>query len=867
MTRGLGGRPPGGFWRGHIEAVACLYSGVGQTRLREAILRAWSRGDRVLRLEVGLLHIFGQARRVRVDTAAGFPVVDTSNGWTTLDDGVFAAKGSLRHRARGGVQVLDLARAEEVDVSAWLGLSPTVVQLETLGLRPAPPPVVEPTKVEIDLRARAGVDEPDPKKRARFQAAAEALSGRSRAIPSPIRAEDRAGPGAASGLWGALKSFSGGRVGHEGGAASSGSGATDAGTAESGGRSGVSLGARLRTFFTGSGWLFDRHRRVLDELARQFKNGDLDEALRNAIPLGTGGDATHLAETPNLSGRAELKVGPRASGSGAILAEEDQLRRLRDHYRAAFRHLSREGRHQEAAFVLAELLGEEAEAVAYLERAKTFRLAAELAEAREMDPALRVRLWVRAGDWSRAIRLAVRYQCFAVAAAALADRDATAHHDLKRAWAGYEMEVGNIAGAVKILAPSGFPESWFDQALALGGVTAARVLPMCLTRDPGRYESVRSMLEGWLERPDAPLRELCEAANDAEVDPELKRGLLSHGLRRMLAKGIASPPPLGSIEAWLQASQDDVLQATWPRGTISWRPGYGDSGNRAVSADDRGTTRVLDAVRLQSERWVVALGEGGLLVLAPDGRRLAHRSEAVHRLVMASAGHRALGLTRRGAYVQISEIDLATFSMTLRTELELTTFDPVYDGREWAIGLGAESEAALLSLSDPIPAVVWRSRSRGALQVAREGQRLRQLRVEGEEAWLETFDLGAGRLEHRQEVELGARHQLLPRFGRVTYRDGHLESRAGGDSWLAYVEHVELLSGTHSVWAWVEPSAEGGRVVNLRGFRAGDPLCQLSLPDADHAGVHEHAGGITVYDEFGRLEHSKDGAWIASIRL
>jgi len=62
----------------------------------------------------------------------------------------------------------------------------------------------------------------------------------------------------------------------------------------------------------------------------------------------------------------------------------------------------------EAAFVLAELLHADVEAIALLERHGRLRAAAELAEARPVPPALAVRAWLLAGDAARSPRRSIR---------------------------------------------------------------------------------------------------------------------------------------------------------------------------------------------------------------------------------------------------------------------------------------------------------------------------------------------------------------------------------------------------------------------------------------------------------------------------
>ncbi|MCB9564905.1 MAG: hypothetical protein H6708_31350 [Kofleriaceae bacterium] len=162
-----------------------------------------------------------------------------------------------------------------------------------------------------------------------------------------------------------------------------------------------------------------RHAAYLRETLELFDRGDLDEALRRrAVPLGGGGGgpselalglpARRDALTPSMAG---------AGGGAAIPVALDAIRLLRDRYEAARQRLLREGRVEEAAFVVADLLVDPAAAVALLERHGRAWLAAELAEARGLDPALVVRQWFLAGEPARAAQLAWRTGTFADAVA------------------------------------------------------------------------------------------------------------------------------------------------------------------------------------------------------------------------------------------------------------------------------------------------------------------------------------------------------------------------------------------------------------------------------------------------------------------
>ncbi len=135
-----------------------------------------------------------------------------------------------------------------------------------------------------------------------------------------------------------------------------------------------------------------RHADYLRETLAMFDRGELDEALRRAIPLGgeDGGASGLAVALPSPRGALSPSLA-QLGGGAAFPAVAAAIAQLRQRYQAARDRLLLDGRIEEAAFVVADLLGDPAAAVALLERHGRARLAAELAEARGLDATLVVR--------------------------------------------------------------------------------------------------------------------------------------------------------------------------------------------------------------------------------------------------------------------------------------------------------------------------------------------------------------------------------------------------------------------------------------------------------------------------------------------
>ena len=97
----------------------------------------------------------------------------------------------------------------------------------------------------------------------------------------------------------------------------------------------------------------------------------------------------------------------------------------------SFERLEAQGRIEEATFVLAELLKNNAEAVDFLAKHGRYRLAAELAEARNLPKETIVRQWYLAGEKMRAVRLAILHNCFEYAVTKLEQENSETGAELR----------------------------------------------------------------------------------------------------------------------------------------------------------------------------------------------------------------------------------------------------------------------------------------------------------------------------------------------------------------------------------------------------------------------------------------------------
>ncbi|WP_030393064.1 bpX6 domain-containing protein [Kitasatospora purpeofusca] len=689
--------------------------------------------------------------------------------------------------------------------------------------------------------------------------------------------------------------------------------------------------ARLTLRTPAAHLLHHRHARYLRDLTRAFEQHRWDDALRDALPLADRERGDTAAGRPWFSlalpkrFAGQLRPTPHPVGPAATNAFSGRTvhQHLTELYRAAAERLERQGRFDEAAFVLADLLAAPAEAVALLERHDRLTQAAELAEGRELAADLVVRLWWRSGDRARAVRTAHRRGAFATAVERLAATDPQAARALRAAWAEHCRAAGDRLGAVEA--------AWPDEALrpsvaadlrdavALGGPTRGRALPHLL-----------AMPQLFVLEAGSATRALARAVLDGDGDPNATgRSVLAATLARLPAADPATDRELATAAARaavrdgglgggvaehslfdrLLARADPLTAADLPRPRPLPRPVGAAPAYTAV--DRPGTLPVLDAVLLASGSLLVACGQAGARLLAPDGRTRAHWDTPTDRLVLADHGGGALLVTDHGPdLLGLAHLDLATRTVRPWTTLRARHLAPSYDGHR--LIAAADGGIVVLDTTAPRPVAVWRElggeerllggitrTAGGCAALVRSPSTARSPLTE---VW--RWDLPGWELRARQRVD-DALTDLLSRTDPADTPDpvvlaagglltveplpaGLLDPDGGIASedrtvlrWTADLPEAELTvdgramlgpaaDGDH--WALTVPTPDG---TGLRAYAGTGPCSEpgptVLVPNAagDRIGVRHHAGAVTYWHRSGRvLATSADGTTLlANLRV
>lgn len=838
-------RPRALVHRGHVAASGVLFGSgwLDEATRRARIVMHARDGATVLALGDKLLVRFMSPRRLDADHCEGTPL--TARGGSLVAIPMTAgehARLDLDHsppalvHARGGVvHVESLANAAVVDLATWLDVAEwTVVPARSLGAPPVVARAVIVDGADGDApSARVILGDKIPKPSPQREALLAALGG------------ERSEP-VGDGLLGVIGRWLSGLFASEPQQALPPS--------RSSTRSGTPSGDVAVP--TGPGWMARMFTRLvlgsplariigrrqaeyLGKTLRMFERGELDEALRHAIPLGSMPGAAEYKPT-SLSvptPRMELRLsGARVSASSSLKVGDDLLEHMRTIYRNAAHQLELAGRYEEAAFVLFELLGNDDAGVAMLERNGKLELAARMAESRGLAPGIVIRLWFLAGKPIDAVRVAVRTGAFADAITRLERGHAELAMRLRILWGERLASSGDYAAAFDAVSSvahaEGLAHRWLDLAITFGGPTGARLLAKKVELGGARLD------------PDALRDVVRDMVDDRSDEGRQLRGILGHHWPRPAADGPARDVGRTLLRHLMLDAYDsgNATTAVALRDrlgdallsvdgvTMALSPGSRlDPRSRVFEGRERGLQSIHDAVALPRGRFLLALGEAGIVLVDRDGRRLRHYEHPATRLLVSDNGSRVITCIRRGnpeeAPAALGRIDLVSGRAEPWCHARFLGHADTHDGAQWF--LTEHDAVAAVDVQASGLSVLWRvSKLVGkAMAVARTSKLMSFVTVDHDARVAEVWTYAHGvemRLDRRQPIE-------LPKGTFVTRATVH----ANG----AVILELAANEGgpAQRLLAW-QP---GGRIVEAR-LRLLDPEANdLAAPRSPHTRATE----------------------------
>lgn len=531
------------------------------------------------------------------------------------------------------------------------------------------------------------------------------------------------------------------------------------------------------------GW---RQSAYLRRMMQRFEEDDPLEALRHALPIDRIGASLGQAfGTPGR--RDDLRLGGQAGASVDIGLDDGTTQHLRDLYRRTFERLDRDGRIDEAAFVLGELLNARQECLDYLERHGRHLQAAELALTWEMPGATAVRLLLLAGDEARALQVARRDGEFAQAVAALEKTHPALANRLRLHWGEALADRGDWLAAVDAVWPVAEARN-----LAIGWLRIAE--------DAGETLSARALVRRAIVLADTPvvhadrLRALARPGGDAidvavaaDARSALADALVETGARTPAIAAIASAllPAIAADRAagrnalgksklnkLRDKCDDPLLRAdlpAWSLPPIVEQPAlWARSSPIVLTAPAPGLMPILDAAPLPDREVLLALGEAGVVQVDARGRVRHRHAVPADALVVADNGQVALAVARREGVSRISRLDLVRQTCTDLGSLRIDAHASRFDGAAWSVV--ADNRILVIDTARSLRDVVWHVGDLpGRLVVAQYSathESYLMVTPDGFEAW--TYHLPGRRLGYRDRIEIDpTRPLLLQPYGRA----------------------------------------------------------------------------------------------------
>ncbi|MDK2123439.1 bpX6 domain-containing protein [Parachitinimonas caeni] len=629
--------------------------------------------------------------------------------------------------------------------------------------------------------------------------------------------------------------------------------------------------------------LANYHVRYMREMLQMFEDGDLEKALRHAVPLGESQPMSGQA-LGNPQARKDLSLS-RVSGAGGAGYNfgEEFSQHLAATYRRAFEKLDREGRVDEAVFVLAELLQSRSEALDYLERKERVKQAAELALAWDMPVHTIVRLHCLADDWRTAIAVARRDNAFEAAVSLLATKWPDASRRLRVEWAQSLADRGQWLEAVDTLWPveqeRNLAIRWLESAEKAEGQLAARALvqraclvPATLQTHVERIARLRNDPEAYAERTALALA-LIELKAPNTACRRLAKAILP-ALMVDIAQTRASFHRQ-QLYVLIQLSGDELLKADLPRQPFpeASRPQALASRKDTAhwQAPPAGNQAILDAAVLADGQFLLALGEAGLVRVDEQGKITARFATPATHIVAAHSGMLALALIKRDQIWRVSRIDIANLHITDLGVMQLDHFATSYDGIGWTVAVG--NRLCVLDSTRSLRDVLWQVTDLPgpviSLQTNRQFEVMAVGKPGGFEAWQyrledsrrlvgrDQYDYGGGNdfwMIDASDGVLGVSNKVKPNKVELTLQYPHRHIGIALDGVVTSSAAVKLTKDRQLLACVFDEPSLVTRTFFLTHGRSG-PCGVLEWPYDAPASTRAMDGDWVIFDCEGRLWH------------
>jgi tetratricopeptide (TPR) repeat protein len=258
-----------------------------------------------------------------------------------------------------------------------------------------------------------------------------------------------------------------------------------------------------------SEWLMNRQEALLRHLLKDFQDGNIEKALRHALPLSNSapGSIAGNAELPTHDLLYSLRnlLGGRGPAGPAWLTPHQLFYALQAEYRKQAERAIERGDYRRAAFIYAKLLNDMGASAQVLSRGGLHRDAAVLYEKTLNNPRAAAGEWALAGEIEKAVAIFIRLDDVLAAADLLAQAG-----EAERALTLYRQAAGKLAGQGKYLeagdllrtrgqrvdlAIEMYSQGWSDRGLVTS-IPCGLALAQFYAREPNAARFMTLLAEG-----------------------------------------------------------------------------------------------------------------------------------------------------------------------------------------------------------------------------------------------------------------------------------------------------------------------------------------------------------------------------------
>ena len=695
--------------RGTVLAEGFLFSAklLSLNEIRRRILTLWQPNTKVLRYQNDLILLLPNTFRVDCRQSIGLPLVKYGEILSSFP----LQKHDLEHfqdfnetivlSNEGRIETIFIKDLATENIEGWFDISSfQVVETTTLGKIKVSPVLIE--KVEfVNLREKlADVPKADEKLSEILhvlkQKKAEIEKAKSTGL-MPNNVFSNSSPSIsgsiASGLFGALKGLF--------------SNTDKQNVGQNFSNNEPKPPSKLSQMFTKAMFqlkiaqlLGRKQAKYLAKMMEMFENGDLEEALKHAIPLEDMQALKEMSEQMPFLGflnpRNDLSInyGRQRASSSAVHLENEWFDNLRQLYRQTFDRLVAQNRIEEAAFVLAELLKSNHEAVEFLEKHGKFRLAAELAESRNLSKEIIVRQWFLAGEKRKAVQLAILHNCFEYVVTQLEKQNHANAAELREIWAENLAESGNFTAAINTIwqveNKREKAKDWIEKIIEFGGIPSAQMLAKKVTLFPATFDEVKNKLQEILtsNTNEAKEKRAAFAHETLRLTPNRELRILARPLTRKLLADISNGSHIFTptdLKRIVEVSQDFALRTDLPKVPPSAAKQTFEPLKITIASNDKGSTEVFDACLLPDGKIAVALGESGVKIISKQGKTIAHFDQPTQKFIVSDFGAKVICLAKRGEIYRLATVDFVEKKARYWCDAKIDNFAPTFDGNLWFI--------------------------------------------------------------------------------------------------------------------------------------------------------------------------------------